>query len=290
MLLQLLRAGAAGHPASGQAPPGCERESKHCAGARAPTGKGAAAGCRGGRDRPRGGGVGVPARRQAGGCLRQLGDHSVQLGLGVSQGSGGLVLLERVGGGVMGGECVSARRQAADSRAHTSCPLHIQTSPLCTLSCAAAAPTKPTLTPFFLRIWRSRDSTAARNSFLAARASFLAALGRVSATAFRSKRRVPTWCRGAGRVRPRGWVCWPPQPGDKLTKKVPTLPGVKRIRHLSTSQAHATGSTHLAAQLVAALGPVRLGDVGVQVSVNALLSLLDAGLGHLQVLASLRGK
>lgn len=72
------------------------RESQNIAPAHgAPTGKGAAAGCRGGRDRPRGGGVGVPARRQAGGCLRQLGDHSVQLGLGVSQGSGGLVLLER---------------------------------------------------------------------------------------------------------------------------------------------------------------------------------------------------
>ncbi len=34
----------------------------------------------------------VPASRLAGGCLRQLGDHGVQLGLGVSQGSGGLVL------------------------------------------------------------------------------------------------------------------------------------------------------------------------------------------------------
>lgn len=120
-MLQLLRAGAGGRPASGQTPPGCERESKHVR-------------RRAGRQQARGllrGAAAAGRSRRADRLgklgLCQLGDHSVQLGLGIGQGGGGLVL-RRAGwgwgwGGRTGGLGDAAREcGAGEAKPAGPCP------------------------------------------------------------------------------------------------------------------------------------------------------------------------
>ena len=132
----------------------------------------------------------------------------------------------------------------------------------------------------------------AARTFLAASTSFLAALGRVSARALMSKRRVPTWrrsslrpsvLRAAGR---RGRV------GGAVGRQAPMghvlqLPTTRRRKRGIGTGSSSSRQQQQAHQQAEHSSPVGLGHKRLQARVDALLALRDARLDQGKVLARL---